>query len=167
MRLRYWRLLVEPFHYPFNNSMYVQQMIASECALGQVAGPFICPPFDNFMVSPLGLVPKKEAGAFRLIHDLSFPKGDSVNCGIPRGCCSVAYEDFDYFVSLLAQVGQGCYITKADIESAFRIIPMHPLDYHLLGFMMGNQYFTTDVSSWGVQFHAGCSKTSAVPCSGS
>ena len=70
---------------------YVQRMIASECALGRVAGPFVCPPFDNFMVSPLGLVPKKEAGAFRLIHDLSFPKGDSVNFGIPRECCSVAY----------------------------------------------------------------------------
>ena len=124
-----------------NNYIYVQQMIASECALGRVAGPFVCPPFDNFMVSPLGLVPKKEAGAFRLIHDLSFPKGDSVNFGIPRECCSVAYEDFDYVVSMLAQVGQGCYIAKADIESAFRIIPIHPLDYHLLGFMMDNQYF--------------------------
>ena len=93
------------------------------------------------MVSPLGLVPKKEAGAFRLIHDLSFPKGYSINFGFIRQCCSVAYEDFDYFVSMLALVGQGCYIAKADIESAFRIIPIHPLDYHLLGFMMDNQYF--------------------------
>ena len=42
---------------------------------------------------------------------------------------------------MLAQVGQGCYIAKADIESAFRIIQIHPLDYHLLGFMMDNQYF--------------------------
>ena len=115
-------------------------MIASECALGLVARPFVCPPFDNVMVSPLGLVPKKEAGAFWLIHDLSFPKGDSINVGITRECCSVAYEDFDYFVSMLAQVGQGCYIAKADIESAFRIISIHPLDYHLLGFMMDNQY---------------------------
>ena len=59
-----------------NNSMYmyVQQMIASEYALGRVAGPFICPPFDNFMVSPLGLVPKKEADAFRIIHICRFPK---------------------------------------------------------------------------------------------
>ena len=92
------------------------------------------------MGSPLGLVPKKEALAFRLIHDLSFPKGDSVNFGIPRECFSAAYE-FDYFVSMLAQVGQGYYIAKADIESAFRIIPIYPLDYHLLGFVMDNQYF--------------------------
>ena len=106
-----------------------------------VAGPFVCPPFDNFIVSPLGLVPKKEVGAFRLIHDQSFPKGDSVNFCIPRECCSVTYEDFDYFASMLARVGQGCYIAKADIESAFRIIPRNPLDYHLLGFMFDNQYF--------------------------
>ena len=82
----------------------------------------------------------KEAGAFRLIHDLSFPKGDSVNFSILRECCSVTYEDFDYFVSMLARVGQGCYIAKTDIESAFRMIPINPLDYHLLGFMIDNQY---------------------------
>ena len=40
------------------------------------------------------------------------------------------------FFSMLAQVGQGSNIAKADIESAFQIIPIHPLDYHLLGFMM-------------------------------
>ena len=124
-----------------NNSVYVQQMIASECNLGRVAGPFLCPPFDNLIVSPLGLVPKKEAGAFRLIHDLSFPKQDSINFFIPREYCSVVYEDYGYFVSMLARMGQGCYIAKADIESAFRIIPISPLDYHLLGFMMDNQYF--------------------------
>ena len=124
-----------------NNYVYVQQMIASECDLGRVSGPFLCPPFDNLIVSPLGMVPKKEAGAFRLIHDLSFPKQDSINFFIPREYCSVVYEDYDYFVSMLARMAQGCYIAKADIESAFRIIPISPLDYHLLGFMMDNQYF--------------------------
>ena len=29
----------------------------------------------------------------------------------------------------------------ADIKSAFRIIPINPSDYHLLGFTMGKQYF--------------------------
>ena len=124
-----------------DNSSVVDHMIASELALGRIAGPFSAPPFKDFVISPLGLIPKKEPGAFRLIHDLSFPKGDSVNSGIPREYCSVSYEDYDYFVSILAHEGRGCYIAKADIESAFRIIPISPLDYHLLGFMVNGQYF--------------------------
>ena len=72
---------------------------------------------------------------------MSFPKGNSVNCGIPKEFYCVSYEDYDYFVSLLVSVGQGCYIAKADIESAFRIIPVHPNDYHLLGFCIEGQYY--------------------------
>ena len=135
---------IEPRNHPsmLDNSSVVDHMIASESTLGRIAGPFSAPPFKDVVISPLGLIPKKEPGAFRLIHDLSFPKGDSVNSGIPREYCSVSYEDYDYFVSiLLAHEGRGCYIAKADIESAFRIIPISPLDYHLLGCMVNGQYF--------------------------
>ena len=33
----------------------------------------------NLRASPIGLVPKKKAGEFRLIHDLSYHEGYSVN----------------------------------------------------------------------------------------
>ena len=116
-------------------------MIHKEKQLGRIAGPFLTPPFQDLVVSPLGLVPKKEAGTFRLIHDLSFPKGNSINFGIPKEYCSVTYENYDYFVSLLTSVGPGCFIAKADLESAFRIIPVNPDDYHLLGFTFAGQYY--------------------------
>ena len=32
-------------------------------------------------------------------------------------------------------------MAKTDIKSAFRIIPVHPLDYHLLGIKWDNQYY--------------------------
>ena len=123
-----------------DNAALVDKMIKSELELGRIAGPFSFVPLNNFVISPLGLIPKKEVGSFRLIHDLSFPKGNSINFGIPREFCTVSYEDYDYFVPMLAYVGRGCYIAKADIESAFRIIPINPSDYHLLGFTMGKQY---------------------------
>ena len=54
--------------------------IQKEIQARRVAGPFMSPPFPNIQV-PLGLVPKKAPGEFRLIHHLSFyqfkhPKGD-------------------------------------------------------------------------------------------
>ena len=106
-RIPYCGPITRQFH-PINhpsvheNLQIINKMISVELYLGCVAGPFPRPPFTDLVVSPLGLVPKKEAGAFRLIHDLSFLKGDSVNGGIPREYCSVSYEDYDYFVSMLA-----------------------------------------------------------------
>ena len=64
-----------------------------------------------------------------------------MNFGIPKEFCYVPYEDYDYFASLLTSVGQGCFIAKADIEAAFRIIPVHPSDYHMLGFTFEGHYF--------------------------
>ena len=133
----------EPINHPSisENLSVAEEMIHKELSLGRVAGPFSAPPFHNLVVSPLGLIPKKEPGQFRVIHDLSFPKGNSVNFGIPKEFCSVSYEDYDYLMSLVTSVGQGCFIAKADIKSAFRIIPVHPDDYHLLGFKFGGQYY--------------------------
>ena len=132
---------IQNHHSVLDNISVAMQMIELEKKLGRIAGPFSSPPLDNFILSPLGLVPKKDTGSFRLIHDLSFPSGSSVNSWIPREFCTVSYEDFDYFIALLSQIGQGCFISKADIESAFRIVPINPSDYHLLGFSIGGKYY--------------------------
>ena len=42
-----------------SNPMVVQQKINKEITAGRVAGPFVCRPLQNFVVSPIGLVPKK------------------------------------------------------------------------------------------------------------
>ena len=70
----------------------VEAKLSKEIDAGRVAGPFQTPPFPKFRVSPLGVVPKKVPGEFRLIHHLSYPKGLSVNDGIPHEYSSVSYE---------------------------------------------------------------------------
>ena len=50
-----------------------------ELAAGRIAGPSDTPIFPNMRCSPLGFVPKKEPGEFRMIHHLSYPHGDSIN----------------------------------------------------------------------------------------
>ena len=42
---------------------------------------------------------------------------------------------------LTMQCGMGCFLAKTDIESAFRIIPIHPGDYCLLGMCWEGQYY--------------------------
>ena len=53
--------------------------------------PFIAYPFHPFCISPQGVVPKKTPGDFRLIHNLSNPKGFSVNDSISSDHSSVCY----------------------------------------------------------------------------
>ncbi|XP_075139535.1 uncharacterized protein LOC142214486 [Leptodactylus fuscus] len=64
-----------------------------------MAGPFSSTPFEDLVVSPLGVVPKKEPFKFRLIHHLSHPHGSSVNDGIDAELCAVQYTSFDTAVS--------------------------------------------------------------------
>ncbi|CAJ0926054.1 unnamed protein product, partial [Ranitomeya imitator] len=52
----------------------VSEKLRKEVALGRMAGPFESPPFVDLVVSPLEVVPKKEAGKFRLIQHLSYPR---------------------------------------------------------------------------------------------
>ena len=49
------------------NIELAKEKLAQEVELGRVAGPFTHPPFEHFQVSPLGLVPKKKPGEYRLI----------------------------------------------------------------------------------------------------
>ncbi len=64
------------------NPTFVDTKLEQELAAERTAGPFTSPPFPSFCISPLGLIPKKTPGDFRLIHHLSFPKGLSINDGI-------------------------------------------------------------------------------------
>jgi hypothetical protein len=112
----------------------IAEILNKETSLGRVAGPFQQPPFDNFISSPLGLVPKKTPEEFRMIHDLSYPRGGSVNSNIPLGYSSVTYQLLDDAIAIIQTVGHGCLVTKADIESAFRLVPIHRLSYPLTGF---------------------------------
>ena len=62
----------------------VEQKLSKEISLGRIAGPFISSPFTHYQSSPLRVVTKKEPNTFRLIHDLSYPQGNSVNeCILP------------------------------------------------------------------------------------
>ncbi|XP_070608807.1 uncharacterized protein [Erythrolamprus reginae] len=119
----------------------VREKIGKEVAEGRVLGPFAEPPFPNLRVSPLGVVPKKASGEFRLIHHLSFPKGESVNDFIPDELCSVRYASFDAAVTMVRKCGAGALMGKCDIKSAFRLLPIHPDDFELLGFHFEGGYY--------------------------
>ena len=123
------------------NPAVVEEKLNKELSAGRIAGPFASPPFPSFHVSPLGVVPKKVPGDFRMIHHLSFPKGQSVNDNIPSEHTSVSYANIDDAIRFIKRCGVGSYLAKTDIKHAFRIIPIHPEDYHLLGMQWKGSFY--------------------------
>jgi hypothetical protein len=88
---------------------------------------------ENFISSPLGLVPKSD-GNFRRIHHLSHPAGNSVNDHIPRDWGTLTYTKFDDALHAVAQAGRNSTLVKRDLADAFRHIPVSHEDWWLLGF---------------------------------
>ena len=119
----------------------VKEKLDKEIKAGRLAGPFAKPPFESFAISPIGIVPKKEAGKFRLIHHLSHPKGESVNDSIPKENATVRYQSLDDAIRVITKLGPKTSMAKCDIESAFRLLPVSPMDYHLLGMYWDGEYY--------------------------
>lgn len=117
------------------------EKLRKEVSLGRMSGSFSSSPLPGLIISPLGVVPKKEPGKFRLIHHLSHPKGASVNDGINSQACAVTYTSFDAAISWVRRYGQGTLLAKADMEAAFRLLPVHLDSMHLLGCRWQGSYF--------------------------
>ena len=114
----------------------VMKSIADDLAKSRKLGPFVDPQakFDNFVGSPMGAFPKKHSpDKYRVIYDLSYPPGKSVNDHIPSDKFSLTYMTIDDVVYALQQYGQGALMAKLDLESAFSHILVHPQDWELLG----------------------------------
>ena len=101
-------------------------------------------------VSGLGIVPKKN-GKLRVIHDLSSPDGESVNDGIPREDFSPEYATVDMAISHIMAVGPGAYLTKVDVRNAFRLCPVRPADWFLLGIYWEKHYYYDRVLPFGLR----------------
>ena len=103
-------------------------------------------------ISPLGIIPKKnKPGKWRLIVDLSAPKGRSINDGICQEVCTISYTTVDMLANLVNQAGQGSYLVKADIKEAYRNIPVHPDDQHLLGIQWEDVVYVDKVLPFGLR----------------
>ena len=98
--------------------------VMDEVKVGRYAGPYRQIPFEHYIQSPIGLVPKDGGRKTRLIFHLSFPRTGvtSVNHNTPSELCSVKYLDLDDAITMCLKAGQGCHIAKSDLISAFRIL---------------------------------------------
>ena len=116
------------------NEIELWNKVMKEVKLKRYVGPYDEPPFEYFIQSPIGLVPKDGGKSTRLIFHLSYPRGTnkSVNANIDKKACTVQYPDFSEAIKLCLQAGKCCFIAKSDMTSAFRQLGMSKLDFCLM-----------------------------------
>jgi len=129
----------------------ISDAIAVDVAAGHKRGPFAQPPFTPFHVSPLSGVPKGEDGeGIRVIHNLSHPFGGaSINAGIERE--EYVMQRFEDALAGIRRLGRGCLLTKFDVRAAFKLVPVRPEDYALLGLRWQDQYYYEVVLPFGLR----------------
>ncbi|KAL5518219.1 hypothetical protein EMCRGX_G003910 [Ephydatia muelleri] len=121
----------------------IDEYLEKELRLGRMLGPFRdLGGLPLVHISRFGVIPKgHNTGKWRLITDLSFPPGNSVNDGIDPAICSLRYTTVEDVASVAAQLGPHTLMAKIDIESAYRLIPVHPEDRFLLGVNWRDQVY--------------------------
>ena len=122
-----------------------------------ILGPFKNNPFETgIKISPLNSLPKKGTSERRVILDLSYPKGFSVNDGISKEeylgeSIEAIFPKVDDFIQLIRQKGQGCLLFKRDLRRAYRQIPICPSNYNLVSFSWKKHIFCDTVLSMGLR----------------
>ena len=139
------------------NPALLRDYIAKELQYKAVIGPFPCNPFStDCVISPLQSVVKRDSSVPRVVHDLSFPPGQSVNDGIARDeylgqPFHLRLPGVDRLVEFINLKGPGCLVFKKDLKRAYRQIPVDPNDYHLLGMCIDGQFYFHTFMPFGLR----------------
>ena len=130
----------------------VEQYIHKEQAAGRFLGPFPPSAFPHIHVSHFGIIPKGRAPrSWRLITDLSFPTGASVNDGISPPLCSLQYTSVDKMARAAQVHGRRALLAKVDVKSAYRLVPVHPDDRLLLTVQWKGETFVDAMLPFGLR----------------
>ena len=112
--------------FSIGNETILWNKVMKEVKLKRFTGPYEQIPFEHYIQSPIGLVPKDGGRETRLIFHLSYPRNSSkgkklsVNANTPQEICKVKYCDFDMAIHRCIEEGKNCSLSKSDFKSAFR-----------------------------------------------
>ncbi len=124
------------------NPEAVDELVDTEMVANRLLGPYDKPPYTQYKVTPISIREKSKPGTYRLLHNLTYPYDErSVNLGIPQEYTTVKYAGIQDAISLIQKLGPGCSMAKSDLKNAFRHVPIHPSQHHLMGFKWRHKYY--------------------------
>ena len=118
----------------------IDNYLHMELENGTMFGPYEKQPFELCQINRFGVIPKSD-GKFRMITDLSFPSGESVNDGISKENSTVSYTGLTEAIAKILSLGEGCLLAKFDIQRAYRMIPLRVDERNLVLIKWKGFYF--------------------------
>ena len=104
------------------NPDVVEDYLAAEVARGNIVGLFSPGALRSAHFNRVGVIPKKhQTGKWRLITDLSYPEGKSVNDAIDKLACSMKYISVQDVANVALKLGKRALKAKIDIKYAYRL----------------------------------------------
>ena len=86
-----------------------------------------------------------------MIQHLSYPDSQFINDFMEVTHYTVTYSNIDQGVGLILKLGKGTLLSKTDIKSIFRLLPITPSDFELLSIKFENQYVMIKCFLWARQ----------------
>ena len=135
----------------------LKKYIKKEKEKGAVMGPYNNIPFNSKVgISPFSTRAKKHSQDRRIILDLSFPPGHSVNDGILKDNymglqAKLTFPKVDELACRIYSLGKGCYLFKVDLSRYFRQIPLDPGDFSIIGYVIEGKIYFDKVLPMGMR----------------
>ena len=133
------------------NRPAIDAFVQKELRMNAMLGPLTTQPFVEWtQVPPLMTRDKPDGSGKRVIIDLSFPEGRSVNDGIskvetPTYKLPTPLDLADHIL----EAGRGALLWKSDLSRAYRQLRVDPLDYPLLCIKHDGAYYVDICPSFG------------------
>ena len=127
---------------------HVELYLQEEMDHGAILGPFRHPPIKQLHISPFMTREKADSDKRRVIIDLSFPFGHSVNDGVTSEVYLgtpflLTLPTIDDITSKIIKLGKGSLLYKIDVSRAFCHVKIDPRDYSLLGLKLQEYFIDT------------------------
>ena len=148
----------------------VDKDITKDVNMGALLGPFDVNPFSGIpiVISPLQTVAKANSlNERRIVVDLSFPEGSSVNDGIPKDTflgepINLHYPSVDTLADIVRRKGRGALMFKTDLRAAYKQLPLCPGDWPLCAVSWRDKIFVYIREIFGLRTSAlACQRTTA------
>ena len=128
----------------------INAYIAEEKQYDAIIGPFNENPIYGGHSSPFMTRAKPNSDRRRVIIDLSWPLGASVNAGIDKNAYldapfALTFPTVDDITNELKRLRRGAFLYKIDVSRAFCHVKVDPGDYDLLGLEWNGHYVDTCV----------------------
>ena len=137
----------------------VDHYVATELGHRALLGPFEGPPTSSFHLSPLMTRPKRGSLFRRVIVDLSWPEGFSVNDGISKrdyidGPMTISLPTTDDMERAVVRAGRGAFLYKTDLSRGYRQLRVDPLDWPFLSFQHRSNFYMDICPPFGLRSSA-------------